>query len=169
MERKYNFEIPSVLKCQIQMCSCSWCPAAAAGGSSGSSVSLILTKLHVLYNIHLGFTVCLCSAYLKLLLPHSSLCKTMKSETQLYVRDLHTQTSALWPRSRSRPGCRVNCMFSCLRFPDLTYVDPSDPVWRFCHAWIHSAAAAAGLKRDISLIVLQHIPQFSVFAARRII
>lgn len=55
-----------------------------------------------------------------------------------------------------------------LAFPDLTYVDPPDPVWRFCHAWVHSAAAA-GLRRNFSLIILQHIQQCGEFAAREII
>lgn len=106
-KKKYNFEIPSVLKCQFMFLVSSCC----------SCVCLILTKLCVLHHIYCVFYC----------LPLLSLFKTITASfIFMQINEKWDSAVRTWPahpalcpltRSRSRPGCRVNCMFSCLRFP----------------------------------------------------
>lgn len=132
MEEKYNFEIPSVLKCQTS--SCSWCPANP------------------------DQTVCVASYILCFLLSASAqLIQNYYCLIHLYANQWKMRLSCTFVTCTPSPLPSDPLSFSSrlqsklhvqlLAFPDLTYVDPPDPVWRFCHAWVHSAAAA-GLRRN---------------------
>lgn len=106
----FSFKMSDEFMFLVSSCCCWWLQWQLC-------VCLILTKLCVLHHIYCVFYC----------LPLLSLFKTITASfIFMQINEKWDSAVRSWPahpalcpltRSRSRPGCRVNCMFSCLRFP----------------------------------------------------
>lgn len=114
------------------------------------STSYYFTSYYQKIYIHISTTCTL--ALRKKQNDRRKLCRTCCT-----LHDLDIQTFAC-PRAECIP-----CSAVLFPRPDIC---SSDLVWRLCHAWIHTAAAARPM---CNFIILQHIPQFTEFAACEII